>query len=116
MKNKKNATTSQTSEGYKSLFSVRKWLCLLREARKFLGYFVWKITILRQKIIFFQQNIHINLTHNIGKAEVQPFCPNREDALYPNRKQWFVSFTCLTCGSIFFVFHFLICLTFKIMC
>ena len=25
-----------------------------REARKFLGYFVWKITILRQKIIFFQ--------------------------------------------------------------
>jgi hypothetical protein len=24
MKNKKNATTSQTSEGYKSLFSVRK--------------------------------------------------------------------------------------------
>ena len=24
-----------------------------REARKFLGYFVWKITILRQKIIFF---------------------------------------------------------------
>jgi hypothetical protein len=26
---------------------------LRREARKFLGYFVWKITILRQKIIFF---------------------------------------------------------------
>ena len=24
-----------------------------REARKFLGYFVWKITISRQKIIFF---------------------------------------------------------------
>jgi hypothetical protein len=24
-----------------------------REARKFLGYFVWKITILRQKILFF---------------------------------------------------------------
>jgi hypothetical protein len=24
-----------------------------REARKLLGYFVWKITILRQKIIFF---------------------------------------------------------------
>jgi hypothetical protein len=24
-----------------------------REARKYLGYFVWKITILRQKIIFF---------------------------------------------------------------
>ena len=26
---------------------------LRRETRKFLGYFVWKITILRQKIIFF---------------------------------------------------------------
>jgi hypothetical protein len=26
---------------------------LRREARTFLGYFVWKITILRQKIIFF---------------------------------------------------------------
>jgi hypothetical protein len=26
---------------------------LRREARKFLGHFVWKITILRQKIIFF---------------------------------------------------------------
>jgi hypothetical protein len=26
---------------------------LRREARKYLGYFVWKITILRQKIIFF---------------------------------------------------------------
>jgi hypothetical protein len=26
---------------------------LRREARKFLGYFVWKITILRQKIVFF---------------------------------------------------------------
>jgi hypothetical protein len=26
---------------------------LRREARKFLGYFVWKITILRQKILFF---------------------------------------------------------------
>jgi hypothetical protein len=26
---------------------------LRREARKFLWYFVWKITILRQKIIFF---------------------------------------------------------------
>ena len=26
---------------------------LRREARKFLGYFVWKITILRHKIIFF---------------------------------------------------------------
>ena len=26
---------------------------LRREARKMLGYFVWKITILRQKIIFF---------------------------------------------------------------
>jgi hypothetical protein len=26
---------------------------LQREARKILGYFVWKITILRQKIIFF---------------------------------------------------------------
>ena len=26
---------------------------LQREARKFLGYFVWKITILRQQIIFF---------------------------------------------------------------
>jgi hypothetical protein len=26
---------------------------LRREARNFLGYFVWKITILRQKIIYF---------------------------------------------------------------
>jgi hypothetical protein len=26
---------------------------LRREARKFLGYFVWKITILRKQIIFF---------------------------------------------------------------
>ena len=26
-----------------------------RESRKYLGYFVWKITILRQKIIFFSQ-------------------------------------------------------------
>jgi hypothetical protein len=26
---------------------------LRREARKLLGYFVWKITIIRQKIIFF---------------------------------------------------------------
>ena len=26
---------------------------LRKEARKFMGYFVWKITILRQKIIFF---------------------------------------------------------------
>ena len=39
----------------KSLFYAKKsyFLQLRRVARKFLGYFVWKITILRQKIIFF---------------------------------------------------------------
>jgi hypothetical protein len=40
----------------KSRFYTKKssFFQLRREARKFLGYFVWKITILRQKIIFFQ--------------------------------------------------------------
>ena len=40
----------------KSRFYAKKsyFFQLRREARKFLGYFVWKITILRQKIIFFQ--------------------------------------------------------------
>ena len=33
-----------------------------REARKCLGYFVWKITILRQKIIFFPILLHIYAT------------------------------------------------------
>ena len=39
----------------KSRFYAKKsnFFQLPREARKFLGYFVWKITILRQKIIFF---------------------------------------------------------------
>jgi hypothetical protein len=39
----------------KSRFYAKKSYCfqLRREARTFLGYFVWKITILRQKIIFF---------------------------------------------------------------
>jgi hypothetical protein len=39
----------------KSRFYTKKsyFVQLRREARKFLGYFVWKITILRQKIIFF---------------------------------------------------------------
>ena len=39
----------------KSRFYIKKsyFFQLRREARKFLGYFVWKITILRQKIIFF---------------------------------------------------------------
>ena len=39
----------------KSRFYAKKsyFFQLRREARKFLGYFVWKITILRQKIIFF---------------------------------------------------------------
>ena len=39
----------------KSPFYAKKlyFFQLRREARKFLGYFVWKITILRQKIIFF---------------------------------------------------------------
>jgi hypothetical protein len=70
MKNKKNATTSQTSEGYKSLFRPHNG-----QKKK------------DKRTNNDQQNIHIKLTHNIGKAEVQPFCPNREDALYPNRKQ-----------------------------
>ena len=36
-------------------FTTKKayFFLLRREARKFLGYFVWKISILRQKIIFF---------------------------------------------------------------
>ena len=39
----------------KSRFYAKKsyFFQLRREARKCLGYFVWKITILRQKIIFF---------------------------------------------------------------
>ena len=39
----------------KSRFYAKKsyFFQLPREARKFLRYFVWKITILRQKIIFF---------------------------------------------------------------
>jgi hypothetical protein len=39
----------------KSRFYAKKsyFFQLRREARKFLGYFVWKITILRKKIIFF---------------------------------------------------------------
>ena len=39
----------------KSRFYAKKsyFFQLWREARKFLGYFVWKITILRQKILFF---------------------------------------------------------------
>jgi hypothetical protein len=39
----------------KSRFYAKKsyFFRLRREARKLLGYFVWKITILRQKIIFF---------------------------------------------------------------
>jgi hypothetical protein len=39
----------------KSRFYAKKsyFFRLRREARKCLGYFVWKITILRQKIIFF---------------------------------------------------------------
>ena len=39
----------------KSLFYVKKsyFFQLRREARKLLGYFVWKITILRPKILFF---------------------------------------------------------------
>jgi hypothetical protein len=39
----------------KSRFYAKKsyFIQLRREVRKFLGYFVWKITILRQKIIFF---------------------------------------------------------------
>jgi hypothetical protein len=39
----------------KSPFYAKKsyFFQLPREARKFLRYFVWKITILRQKIIFF---------------------------------------------------------------
>jgi hypothetical protein len=39
----------------KSRFYAKKsyFFQLRREARKFLVYFVWKITILRQKIIFF---------------------------------------------------------------
>ena len=39
----------------KSRFYSKKsyFFQLRREARKFLGYFVWKITILRQKMIFF---------------------------------------------------------------
>jgi hypothetical protein len=39
----------------KSRFYAKKsyFFQLRRETRKFLGYFVWKITILRQKIIFF---------------------------------------------------------------
>jgi hypothetical protein len=38
----------------KSLFYAKKsyFFQLRRDARKYLGYFVWKITILRQKIIF----------------------------------------------------------------
>ena len=40
------------------LISIRNWNYLhtleRREARKILGYFVWKITILCQKILFFQ--------------------------------------------------------------
>jgi hypothetical protein len=36
------------------LFQLEKKICAeRREARTFLGYFVWQITILRQKIIFF---------------------------------------------------------------
>jgi hypothetical protein len=48
---------------------------LRREARKFLGYFVWKITILHQKIIFFpnirapppwiRPCIHQNFLHRV---------------------------------------------------
>jgi hypothetical protein len=39
----------------KSRFYAKKsyFFQLRREAQYFLGYFVWKITILRQKIIFF---------------------------------------------------------------
>ena len=39
----------------KSRFYANKLYCfqLRREARKYLGYFVWEITILRHKIIFF---------------------------------------------------------------
>ena len=39
----------------KSRFYAKKsyFFQLRREARKFLGYFVWKITILRKQIIFF---------------------------------------------------------------
>ena len=39
----------------KSRFYAKKsyFFQLRREARKLLGYFVWKITILRQKILFF---------------------------------------------------------------
>jgi hypothetical protein len=38
---------------YNFILPVNKYLAERRKARKFLGYFVWKITILRQKILFF---------------------------------------------------------------
>ena len=43
----------------KSRFYAKKsyFFHLRRETRTFLGYFVWKIAILRQKIIFFQKKI-----------------------------------------------------------
>ena len=62
----------------KSRFYAKKsfFFQLPREARKFLRYFVWKITILRQKIIFFSNfrrapppplnpPLHLNLSHCI---------------------------------------------------
>ena len=58
---KKNAPSGGRRENFwgvsceKSRFYTKKsyFFQLRREARKFLGYFVWKITILHQKIIFF---------------------------------------------------------------
>ena len=58
---KKNAPSEGRRENFwgvsceKSRFYTKKsyFFQLRREAGKFLGYFVWKITILRQKIIFF---------------------------------------------------------------
>ena len=58
---KKNASSGGRREHFwgisceKSRFYAKKsyFFQLRREARKYLGYFVWKITILRQKIIFF---------------------------------------------------------------
>jgi hypothetical protein len=46
---------------------------LRREARKYLGYFVWKITILRQKILFFPilggERLHmLNVRYLISSA------------------------------------------------
>ena len=58
---KKNAPSGGRCEHFwgvsceKSRFYTKNHILfqLRREARKYLGYFVWKITILRQKIIFF---------------------------------------------------------------